>query len=298
MTEASVTRHSLRCQACGSFIPAAGAHSCKPKAQQRPAPAVKFWTPDRTARLEELAAAGMPRGEIAVDLSCSREAVKSKLRRLSAGRSLTEPNPKPQPPVVPFAGGSAFWSDDRIAWMTDAYTAGASTGKIARELGCTRNSVIGKLHRLGIYRPLGTPPKPRPPKPPAPPPAPAAPNGQNAPTALPTVVAGTSSAYRTQRDAGLRYRMTEHRGGAKVAAAIVNRVDEASISALPAANDAPQPIPPTAVSIFELTGMTCRWPLWGMEITPVSEQFYCGAESVMPCRYCHSHSQIAFSRGR
>jgi GcrA cell cycle regulator len=43
------------------------------------------------------------------------------------------------------------WTDDRVATLTRLHEAGLSCSQIAAELGdCTRNAVIGKLHRLGL----------------------------------------------------------------------------------------------------------------------------------------------------
>ncbi len=40
------------------------------------------------------------------------------------------------------------WSDENIERMLDLHRKGKSTAFIAFELGCTRNAVIGKLHRV------------------------------------------------------------------------------------------------------------------------------------------------------
>lgn len=42
------------------------------------------------------------------------------------------------------------WTPERIGRMRELLGTGHSFGLIATELGCTRNSVIGKAHRLGI----------------------------------------------------------------------------------------------------------------------------------------------------
>lgn len=42
------------------------------------------------------------------------------------------------------------WTDERIARLKVLWAAGATGGKIAAELGVTRNGVIGKVHRLGL----------------------------------------------------------------------------------------------------------------------------------------------------
>lgn len=43
---------------------------------------------------------------------------------------------------------SPFWTDERIQTMRDLLDKGWSASKIAAELGCTRNAVIGKTNRL------------------------------------------------------------------------------------------------------------------------------------------------------
>jgi len=51
---------------------------------------------------------------------------------------------------------TANWTDERTAILVDLWKAGLSCGRIAAELGdgATRNSVIGKVHRLKLPRRL------------------------------------------------------------------------------------------------------------------------------------------------
>jgi GcrA cell cycle regulator len=44
------------------------------------------------------------------------------------------------------------WTMERIALLKDRICAGFSSGQIARELGVSRNAVIGKTNRLGLSR--------------------------------------------------------------------------------------------------------------------------------------------------
>ena len=46
------------------------------------------------------------------------------------------------------------WTDENIAYLRERYTAGDTAAKIALTLGpdVSRNSVIGKIHRLGLNR--------------------------------------------------------------------------------------------------------------------------------------------------
>lgn len=44
------------------------------------------------------------------------------------------------------------WSDDRVTQLRSCFAAGLSCSQIAREIGVTRNAVIGKLHRIDLQR--------------------------------------------------------------------------------------------------------------------------------------------------
>lgn len=48
-----------------------------------------------------------------------------------------------------------FWTDDRITRMTALYADGYSCRVIGDMIGTSRNSVIGKVHRLGLESPPG-----------------------------------------------------------------------------------------------------------------------------------------------
>ena len=47
------------------------------------------------------------------------------------------------------------WTPDRIEELKCLFDAGRTCSQIAREIGVTRNAVIGKLSRLGLTRPRG-----------------------------------------------------------------------------------------------------------------------------------------------
>ena len=44
------------------------------------------------------------------------------------------------------------WTTERIALLKNLMDAGLSCGQIAREIGVSRNAVIGKVNRLGLSR--------------------------------------------------------------------------------------------------------------------------------------------------
>jgi GcrA cell cycle regulator len=48
------------------------------------------------------------------------------------------------------------WTSDRIELLKRCFGAGLTCSEIAREIGVTRNAVIGKMNRLGLSRPRDT----------------------------------------------------------------------------------------------------------------------------------------------
>ena len=48
---------------------------------------------------------------------------------------------------------SLTWSPERIAQLKSCFNAGMSCSQIAREIGVTRNAVIGKMNRMGLSQP-------------------------------------------------------------------------------------------------------------------------------------------------
>ncbi len=50
------------------------------------------------------------------------------------------------------------WTAERVDLLRSCVDAGFSCAQIAREIGVTRNAVIGKIHRLGLSRARAAPP--------------------------------------------------------------------------------------------------------------------------------------------
>ena len=51
---------------------------------------------------------------------------------------------------VPVYSRHNFWSEGRIAQITKLWAQGLSANAIAEQMGCTRNAVVGKAHRLEL----------------------------------------------------------------------------------------------------------------------------------------------------
>lgn len=152
--------------------------------------------------------------------------------------------------------GQALWTMEeeeivRTRWAID----GVSAQTISDELpGRSRNSIIGKVNRLGLqrhgYAPpvrIGPPPRPNRPKPP--------PITTRAPQAL--------------------------------------RVAQDRQERLPAIIQPAQPMTAAhgPVPFVEATG--CRWPLWNGEAEP-SQKFVCGARRKIGDPYCNEHMRVAY----
>lgn len=93
------------------------------------------WPPEKVKQLKALAAAGdMSIAKIAAALGESIRATRLKMQRLALIK-------------VPDK-----WTDEKTARAIELWKQGFSAGRIAAELGVTRNAVIGRLNRLGYRR--------------------------------------------------------------------------------------------------------------------------------------------------
>ena len=154
----------------------------------------------------------------------------------------------------------ATWTSERIELLKRCLHAGLSCGQIAREIGVTRNAVIGKSNRLGLSRPkdvIGRQVEQR----------------RAARLARPN----TPRTWRPKRP-GLNI-FAQH-------------------GMLMAAFARPQPhaedIPiynGRGCTLLELSQGKCRWPI----SSPGSHDFcFCGNESVKGLPYCPGHARIAY----
>jgi GcrA cell cycle regulator len=59
----------------------------------------------------------------------------------------------PRSKAINMSANCATWTSERIELLKRCLYAGLSCGQTAREIGVTRNAVIGKMNRLGLSRP-------------------------------------------------------------------------------------------------------------------------------------------------
>lgn len=95
------------------------------------------WSEEREDRLTALVAQGLTHSQIGREIGLSRRAITGKIKRMGIQG----------PPVKP-----SIWTAERVETLKCMQAKGRSASQIAAALDCgmTRNSVIGKFHRLGL----------------------------------------------------------------------------------------------------------------------------------------------------
>jgi GcrA cell cycle regulator len=152
----------------------------------------------------------------------------------------------------------ATWSSERVDALKRCFEAGLSCSRIAREIGVTRNAVIGKMNRLGLSRPKDVIAR-------------QIPRARGARPQRPKIP-GT---WRPQR----------------LRPAILTQVEM-----LKAAFPEPDvceviQINGRGCTLLELGQEKCRWPI----STPGAEDFcFCGNAPVKGLPYCPGHARMAY----
>ena len=157
---------------------------------------------------------------------------------------------------------AATWSSDRVERLKRCFDAGLTCSQIAREIGVTRNAVIGKMNRLGLSRPRDMFAKPL---------------RRAAGLAGPK----TPRAWRPKRS---RLNIFTQREILKAAFPV--REPREEIPIIPIHNG-------RGCTLLELGERKCRWPI----SDPGANDFcFCGNEPVAGLPYCLGHAQIAYRR--
>jgi transposase len=120
----------------------------------------------RLAQARRLREAGISRTQVAKIMRLDVETVSSYVSRaknfekFTAGqkkwfRNHRPPGVKPRAEYLATVATTGGWTDEREATLKRLWPTAMSAVQIAREIGTTKNAVIGKAHRLGLK------PKPR-----------------------------------------------------------------------------------------------------------------------------------------
>jgi hypothetical protein len=99
------------------------------------------WTSEHVAQLLGLIAEGKSHAEAASIMDRSISAIKSKIGYLNHPRKRPGAEPRDNP-----------WTPERVAMLVKLWGEGKSAKQIADTLEITRNSAIGRVHRMGLTR--------------------------------------------------------------------------------------------------------------------------------------------------
>jgi GcrA cell cycle regulator len=162
--------------------------------------------------------------------------------------------------------GTPTWDQSAISDLRRMCAEGCSARVIADWLGVSRNSVIGKLTRLGLHCTSPERPPSKRKRKPQPKPKPVSSHPWRAPVLAP-VRAPVSAPWVPQP----RDKFPKPSPGAK--------------HAQPELRSAP-------CLISELTEDACHWPMWGQHERNPKSKFYCGGMAVAGGKYCPHHAWI------
>lgn len=151
------------------------------------------------------------------------------------------------------------WTDDRVELLKKLWSDGLSASQIAAELGgISRNSVIGKVHRLGLSGRAKSP---------------------------------STSVPRQRKPRAHAHMMRIPRGTIRGNTALAPiHAYEAELEAEPEVIENVIPLGQRC-SLLELTESKCRWPIGDPSS---AEFFFCGGKTVESLPYCGYHSRVAY----
>ena len=149
------------------------------------------------------------------------------------------------------------WTEERVELLKRLWADGRSASQIAAEIGgCSRNAVIGKVHRLGLSG-----------------------RAKPGPTAEP-------KPRKLERPAAA----TVPEPADAAPAPAPSRPTLELVADTGAARDLAVP-PSERVTIMELRDSMCRWPMGD----PTAADFrFCGCRSIPGLPYCTGHAQVAY----
>jgi GcrA cell cycle regulator len=151
----------------------------------------------------------------------------------------------------------ATWNAERVAALKRCFEAGLSCSRIAREIGVTRNAVIGKMNRLGLSRPK-------------------------------EVIARQVQRERHARP--VRARMPGAWRPPRPTVVVQHAMLMAAFPEPPPCEEIPIR-DGRGCTLLELGQEKCRWPI----STPGADDFcFCGNEPVKGLPYCPGHARMAY----
>ncbi|HZC57647.1 MAG TPA: GcrA family cell cycle regulator [Xanthobacteraceae bacterium] len=154
----------------------------------------------------------------------------------------------------------ATWTPERVEQLRTCIATGLTCSEIAAEIGVTRNSVIGKIHRLGL-----SPGRP--------------------------VSGSVSGPAREHAPRARRSRPSSQRQLLRLIfadRASPDRATNADLTNVAATASVESTRP---CSLLELAACKCRWPMSNGSATAF---VFCGNEAVGGLPYCAGHARMAY----
>lgn len=166
------------------------------------------------------------------------------------------------------------WTDEMVEDLKKMWKEGLTTGEIGKRLNVSKNSIVGKVHRLGLSgRPSPIKKKDEEPK---------------APKAKPAKAAPAETKAAEKKSAAPLKETFEQRPAAP---APEPKAKAASFHPMPAKNPVHKGGHHHNLSLTELDNHTCRWPVGD----PKDAGFhFCGKKVRLGQTYCEEHSAIAY----
>ena len=160
------------------------------------------------------------------------------------------------------------WTDEMIAELKKLWQEGVTTGEIGKRLNVSKNSIVGKVHRLGL-------------------------SGRPSPIKRKDTSASETPAPKAEKKpATAKVQKSKVEKTPVPKAEKVEKVKEPEVEFIP--------IPPVEkapskagqnVSLTDLDNHTCRWPIGD----PKDDNFhFCGNKVRIGQTYCDEHAAIAY----
>ncbi len=165
------------------------------------------------------------------------------------------------------------WTDEMIEELKKMWHEGLTTGEIGKRLNVSKNSIVGKVHRLGL-------------------------SGRPSPIKKKDAEQPAKPAEKKPAPAS-KAKAPEPKAAEPKAKTPAKEKTVAPVEAKPIAPLAPQPKAEKPhhhnhnLSLTELDNHTCRWPIGD----PKDDNFhFCGKKVRIGQTYCDEHSAIAYVR--
>lgn len=171
--------------------------------------------------------------------------------------------------------GVVFWTEERVSELRRLFSEGLLARDIAAEIGTTKNSVLGKLHRLGLSKAKSLPTR-----------RPKISRRESPKRNGGAAVAALKARKEQERKIALTATSTWGRRAVIARAIALGELEPSEATDLP-----PEPNRPI-VSLHDLQSHHCRWPIGN----PGAPDFgFCGEtirDDTVP--YCTHHCRIAY----